>query len=102
MLKKIVAIVEQAGELIRCAHDVEQDTTEKSSPSDLVTKYDVAVQNFLHTRLMQLMPDADFLGEEGEHQELTAPWVWVVDPIDGTVNYFYNIPILIKTTILLF
>ena len=62
MLKKIVSIVEQAGELNRCAHDVEQDTTEKSSPSDLVTKYDVAVQNFLHTRLMQLMPEADFLG----------------------------------------
>lgn len=87
MLKKIVSIVEQAGELIRCAHDVEQDTTEKSNPSDLVTKYDVAVQNFLHTRLMQLMPEADFLGEEGEHEELTAPWVWVVDPIDGTANF---------------
>ena len=90
MLHKIVRIVEQAGEMIRCAHDIERDTVEKGTPSDLVTKYDVAVQHFLHRELMALRSDADFLGEEGEHAQLTQPWVWVVDPIDGTANFVRN------------
>lgn len=87
MLNKIIHIVERAGELIRCAHDIEQDTAEKTNPADLVTKYDVAVQNFLRRELMALRGDADFLGEEGEYTQLTQPWVWVVDPIDGTANF---------------
>lgn len=87
MLEKIVAIVRQAGELIRHAHDIERDTTEKTCAADLVTKYDVAVQEFLHRELLQLMPEADFLGEEGQHDVLTKPWVFVVDPIDGTTNF---------------
>lgn len=87
MLEKIIRVVREAGELIRCAHDVEQDTTEKTSPSDLVTKYDVAVQNYLRRELLRLLPEADFLGEEGEHAALTQPWCFVVDPIDGTANF---------------
>ena len=87
MLENIVAIVREAGELIRCAHDIERDTTQKSCAADLVTKYDVAVQEFLRGKLLELMPEADFFGEEGQHDALTRPWVFVVDPIDGTTNF---------------
>ena len=57
MLEKITRVVRDAGELIRCAHDVAQDTTEKSNPADLVTKYDVAVQKFLRRELLRLLPE---------------------------------------------
>ena len=87
MLDKIIRVVRDAGELIRCAHDVEQDTTEKTNPADLVTKYDVAVQKFLRRELLRLLPEADFLGEEGAQAQLTAPWCFIVDPIDGTANF---------------
>lgn len=90
MLKKIIRVVEDAGEMIRCAHDIADDITEKSSHIDVVTKYDTAVQEFLYRELLELMPEAGFLGEEGEHEEITTEWTFIVDPIDGTANFVRN------------
>ena len=87
MLDRLIAVVRRAGDMIRDAHDIEKDTREKNGAADLVTKYDVAVQAFLQKELLALVPEADFLGEEGEHETLDKPWVFVVDPIDGTTNF---------------
>ena len=88
MLEKMKETVQQAGELIRCAHHVEEDTREKNGPADLVTKYDLSVQTFLRRELLKLLPEASFLGEEGDGQpDITAEWIFVVDPIDGTTNF---------------
>ena len=88
MLDQIIAVVRQAGEMIRGAHQIEKVTREKeNSAANLVTQYDEAVQSFLKKELLAIKPDADFFGEEGEHQALTAPWTYVVDPIDGTTNF---------------
>ena len=87
MLDRLIAVVRRAGDMIRDAHDIEKDTREKNGAADLVTKYDVAVQAFLQKELLALVPEADFLGEEGEHEALDKPWVFVVDPIDGTTNF---------------
>ena len=87
MLDRLIAVVRRAGDMIRNAHDIEKDTHEKNGAADLVTKYDVAVQAFLQKELLALVPEADFLGEEGEHETLDKPWVFVVDPIDGTTNF---------------
>lgn len=87
MLDRLIAVVRRAGDMIRDAHDIEKDTHEKNGAADLVTKYDVAVQAFLQKELLALVPEADFLGEEGEHETLDKPWVFVVDPIDGTTNF---------------
>lgn len=87
MLEQIVHIVKEAGQMLLAAHDVERLTREKTGASDLVTVYDEAVQAFLRERLLALLPAADFFGEEGEHETLSRPWVFVVDPIDGTTNF---------------
>lgn len=52
MLEKIVAAVRAAGDMIRDAHNIERDTREKTGAADLVTKYDVAVQEFLRRELL--------------------------------------------------
>lgn len=90
MLNKLIRIVEDAGEMIRCAHHISEDITEKTSPIDVVTKYDTAVQEHLYRKLLDLLPEAGFLGEEGAHQEITTEWTFVVDPIDGTANFVRN------------
>ena len=90
MLNRIIRVVRDAGEMIRCAHDIADDITEKSSHIDVVTKYDTAVQEFLHRELLKLMPQAGFLGEEGAHEEITSEWTFIVDPIDGTANFVRN------------
>jgi myo-inositol-1(or 4)-monophosphatase len=87
LLEQMTAIVRRAGELLRGAHDVKHKTREKTGAADLVTTYDVAVQEQLRRELLALLPEADFLGEEGGHGPLSRPWVFVVDPIDGTTNF---------------
>lgn len=87
MLESIIDIVRRAGELIRSAHNVTAATHEKNGPADLVTEYDLAVQRFLRQELLALLPEADFFGEEGQHETLTSPWTFIVDPIDGTTNF---------------
>lgn len=88
MLEKIIAIVREAGEIVLSATDIASKTTEKSGAADLVTKYDVAVENFLREKLTALLPDALFYGEESEKcGDPTTGWVFIVDPIDGTTNF---------------
>ena len=43
-------------------------------------------------QLKALLPEADFFGEEGQHDTLTSPWTFIVDPIDGTTNFVRGIP----------
>ncbi len=64
----------------------------KSSPVDVVTEVDKAAERLIFDRLMTARPDDGFLGEEGATSESTSGVVWIVDPIDGTVNFVYGIP----------
>jgi myo-inositol-1(or 4)-monophosphatase len=66
----------------------------KSSKEDVVTFADRESEDFIRARLAELRPADGFLGEEsaGEPTPGTSGVVWVVDPIDGTVNYLYDIP----------
>jgi len=88
MLKEIIALVRQAGDIVLSARDIAGRTHEKGGAADLVTEYDVAVENFLREHLLHLLPEAAFFGEETEKQgDPTVGWTFVVDPIDGTTNF---------------
>jgi myo-inositol-1(or 4)-monophosphatase len=67
-------------------------TATKSSPTDVVTAMDSASEALIRARLLAARPDDGVLGEEGEATTGNSPVTWVVDPIDGTVNYLYDIP----------
>jgi myo-inositol-1(or 4)-monophosphatase len=65
----------------------------KTSATDVVTDVDRASEQLVRARLAELRPGDAVLGEEGGESEPTAGGVrWVVDPIDGTVNFLYGIP----------
>jgi myo-inositol-1(or 4)-monophosphatase len=64
----------------------------KSSPVDVVTEVDKAAERLIFTRLMDARPGDGFLGEEGASSESSSGVQWVVDPIDGTVNFVYGLP----------
>ncbi|MDX6196957.1 MAG: monophosphatase [Actinomycetota bacterium] len=64
----------------------------KSSPTDVVTAADQAVERLLVDGINTARPDDGLLGEEGASDPGTSGLRWVVDPIDGTVNYLYGIP----------
>ncbi len=63
----------------------------KSSPTDVVTEADRAVEALLVTALRAARPADGLLGEEGAGASGTSGIRWVIDPIDGTVNYLYGI-----------
>jgi myo-inositol-1(or 4)-monophosphatase len=75
----------------RRAEGVEVADT-KSSAVDVVTHTDREVESFLRARLAELRPGDGFFGEEGDPDDSTTGLTWVVDPIDGTVNFLYGIP----------
>jgi len=64
----------------------------KSTLADIVTEADREVEDLIRTRLRIERPGDGFLGEESGAAESTTGVTWVVDPIDGTVNYAYGIP----------
>ena len=64
----------------------------KTSAVDVVTEADRAVEALIRARITALRPDDAILGEEGDDLPGTSGVRWVVDPIDGTVNYLYGLP----------
>lgn len=64
----------------------------KSSPTDLVTAIDRSCEELIRARILAARPDDAFVGEEGQDVPGTSGVEWVVDPIDGTVNFVYGIP----------
>ena len=64
----------------------------KSTATDVVTVMDQRAQDLLRTLLQEARPQDGFLGEEEGGATSRSAITWVVDPIDGTVNYLYGIP----------
>ena len=64
----------------------------KSTATDVVTVMDQRAQDLLRRRLHEARPQDGFLGEEEGGTDGRSEITWVVDPIDGTVNYLYGIP----------
>lgn len=64
----------------------------KSSPVDIVTQVDRDSEQLIRARLADARPGDGFFGEEGARDPSASGVTWVVDPIDGTVNFLYGIP----------
>src|SRR3954451_161752 len=64
----------------------------KSTETDVVTVMDRRSEELLHGLIVEARPDDGILGEEGADVTGSSGLTWVIDPIDGTVNYLYDIP----------
>lgn len=87
-------VAREAAELVREARagTVEVADT-KSSDVDVVTETDRASEALIRERILAARPDDSFLGEEGGRSIDGSSGIrWIVDPIDGTVNFLYGIP----------
>lgn len=92
-LAKLAArAAKEAGELVRDHRpDHPHVVATKSSEVDIVTEMDRAAERLITERLLDVRPDDGFLGEESGLRAGTSGITWVVDPIDGTVNYLYGL-----------
>lgn len=66
--------------------------TAKTSPTDPATEADRASEQLIYGRLRQARPQDSIISEEGAVSEGSSGVRWLVDPLDGTVNYVYGIP----------
>jgi myo-inositol-1(or 4)-monophosphatase len=64
----------------------------KSSPTDVVTEMDQAAERLIARRILAERPSDSILGEEGGQTGEGSLVRWIVDPLDGTVNYLYDLP----------
>lgn len=65
----------------------------KSSGTDVVTQMDRGSEALLVQAILEQRPDDAVIGEEGGQREGSTNVTWVIDPLDGTVNYLYGLPV---------
>ncbi len=66
--------------------------TEKSSAVDFATQMDQQAESLIVKSLLAARPDDGIIAEEGAAQSSKSGITWVIDPLDGTVNYLYGLP----------
>ena len=79
------------GDLLR-SHFQEPLTVNAALAHDIKLEVDVQAQNLIAEMLLRRFPEHALYGEEGIVGDQESDYQWVVDPLDGTVNYFYGIP----------
>lgn len=90
MLQRIIDTARFCGNIIKKAH-AENIQIKSENPKNLVTEYDTKVQDILKLRLLEILPEASFLGEEGAKDFLRDGYCFICDPIDGTTNFVKNL-----------
>jgi myo-inositol-1(or 4)-monophosphatase len=88
-----VGVALEAGQLLASKEGRVEVAATKSSPTDVVTEMDGRAEELIRARILVARPDDAILGEEGGQVDgaADAPARWVVDPLDGTVNYLYGL-----------
>jgi myo-inositol-1(or 4)-monophosphatase len=85
-----------AARLLGSQHGRPEVVQTKSSPTDVVTRMDRAAEELIRSRILAERPGDAILGEEGGQVGIAdgpgARVRWIVDPLDGTVNYLYGLP----------
>jgi myo-inositol-1(or 4)-monophosphatase len=82
-----------AGALLLERFGTERVLATKSTPTDVVSEADLAAERAIRAVLARRAPDDAIMGEEGEDTAGTSGRRWIVDPLDGTVNYLYGLPL---------
>ncbi|XP_058064096.1 inositol monophosphatase 1-like [Anopheles bellator] len=92
----VLGLVESAGSLIASRNSDRKRVLEKSSNIDLLTETDQQVERMLMDGISAKYPDHRFIGEEetseGKKAELTDAPTWIIDPVDGTMNFVHSFP----------
>ncbi len=94
LLELAIEAAPMAGELLleRVRSRTRAEVSSKSTPTDLVSEADLASERAIKELLAERRPGDGFVGEEGGEEQGTSGLSWVVDPLDGTINFLFGIP----------
>lgn len=91
VLELALKIAQRAGELL-VNRPASWELTVKSTAIDIATQMDHASEKLIVEAILAARPNDGIIGEEGANRTGTSGLTWVIDPVDGTVNYFYGLP----------
>ena len=86
-------VIKQAGLIVKKSLTASETRTMVKGTNDFVTTTDREVETFIRTRISERFPQDGVLGEEYGTQEGSDGYVWVIDPVDGTVNFMNSFPL---------
>jgi myo-inositol-1(or 4)-monophosphatase len=92
LLELAVDLARRAGDLALSMREGVEVAATKTTPTDVVTAADAAAEQLVVEGIRAARPGDGLLGEEGGEAPGTTGVRWVVDPIDGTVNFLYGVP----------
>jgi myo-inositol-1(or 4)-monophosphatase len=93
-LERVAAgVARTAAELVTSGYGRAAAVAHKSSPTDVVTQTDLRAEKLIRQLLHDATPQAGVVGEEAETTQPGARVQWVIDPLDGTVNFLYGVPL---------
>ena len=88
ILDEIIIAAKECGQVMLQANRNNFGIKDKAGKANFVTAYDCKIQEMLQMKLAQILPEAEFFGEEEDcHIDRNAEYIFVVDPIDGTTNF---------------
>jgi len=91
LLNLALIVARAAGDLLM-TRPPSFDLNQKSSARDFATQMDHASEKLIVDSILMARPGDGIIGEEGSSRPSKSGITWVIDPIDGTVNYFYGLP----------
>src|SRR5487761_2460264 len=91
LLELAQGIAEKAGELL-VQRPLVFEVTSKSVAIDIATQMDRDSEKMIVESILSARPGDGVIGEEGSSRSSSTGVTWVIDPIDGTVNYLYGLP----------
>lgn len=91
MKKELIKIIKKAGKILKKGYYSNKDVTFKAK-KDLVTKYDVAVENYLKAKFTKKFKEFNIIAEESDNANVEFNNSIIIDPIDGTTNFVNGVP----------
>lgn len=85
-------VVRETGTFLLEKMDQPHTTKSKTSSIDLVTEIDEQAQAMIVGHIREEFPDHGILAEEDDLNDTDHDYIWIVDPIDGTTNYWHRLP----------
>lgn len=93
MINDLITIAKEAGEIVREGFNKSLKVEYKTNESDLVTDIDKASEKLISDFVKKKYPSHGILAEESGNIKNGSGYVWVIDPLDGTVNFAHGLPI---------
>jgi myo-inositol-1(or 4)-monophosphatase len=93
LLQTAIDAAQKAGKLLKSGFRTNFSISSKTQIHDLVTEYDLKSEAIIIETIRNTFPDHDILTEESGHHASDGDITWIIDPLDGTVNFAHGIPL---------